>query len=140
MFSYFSSVATGGNLNSNVFVHLCYFCFVSLTYLTERCVSNCEDETISSSIVASLPNINRLVLCFIIRFLQVRRCTTFESLIIIITIIIVQLLSSPFVLLTDVNEWINNECAECTLPYLNIRDCLTRSHPSKGENRNELQV
>ena len=50
----------------------CYFCFVSLTYLTERCVSNCEDETISSSIVASLPNINRLVLCFIIRFLQVR--------------------------------------------------------------------
>ncbi|CAB4029833.1 rho GTPase-activating 39-like isoform X2 [Paramuricea clavata] len=43
----------------------------SLIYLTERCVTNCDDETISSSIVASLPNINRLVLCFIIRFLQI---------------------------------------------------------------------
>jgi hypothetical protein len=40
-----------------------------------------------------------------------------------------------FLLLIDVNEWINNECAECVLPHLNIRDWFTRSHPSKGENR-----
>ncbi|XP_028399778.1 rho GTPase-activating protein 39-like [Dendronephthya gigantea] len=37
----------------------------------ERCITNCDDETISSGIVASLPTINRLVLCFIIRFLQI---------------------------------------------------------------------
>ena len=40
-----------------------------------------------------------------------------------------------FLLLTDVNEWINNECAECAFPRLNIRDWFTRSHPSNGENR-----
>jgi hypothetical protein len=39
-----------------------------------------------------------------------------------------------FLLLIDVNEWINNECAECVLPHLNIRDWSTRSHPSKGES------
>ncbi len=35
----------------------------------------------------------------------------------------------------DVNEWINNEYAECMLPHLNICDWFTRSHSSKGENR-----
>jgi hypothetical protein len=40
-----------------------------------------------------------------------------------------------FLLLTNVNEWINNECAECVLPHLNICDWFTRSHPLKGENR-----
>jgi hypothetical protein len=41
-------------------------------------------------------------------------------------------------LLTDVNEWNNNECAEYVLPHPNIRDWFTRSHPSKGENRSEI--
>jgi hypothetical protein len=27
-----------------------------------------------------------------------------------------------FLLLIDVNEWINKECGECVLPHLNIRD------------------
>jgi hypothetical protein len=40
-----------------------------------------------------------------------------------------------FLLLIDLNEWANNECAECALPQLNIRDRFTRSHPSKGESR-----
>ena len=43
----------------------------SLTNLTDRCITNCDDETISGSIVALLPIVNRLVLRFIIRFLQV---------------------------------------------------------------------
>ncbi len=34
-----------------------------------------------------------------------------------------------FLLLIDVNEWINNECAEGMLPHLNICDWFTRSHP-----------
>ena len=42
-----------------------------------------------------------------------------------------------FLLLIDVNEWTNNECAECMLPHLNICHWCTRSHPSKGENRGE---
>ncbi len=37
--------------------------------------------------------------------------------------------------LIDVNEWINDECAECMLRHLNICDWFTRSHPSNGENR-----
>jgi hypothetical protein len=40
-----------------------------------------------------------------------------------------------FLLLTDVNESINNETAECVLPQLIIRGCFTPSHPSNGENR-----
>ena len=40
-----------------------------------------------------------------------------------------------FLLLIDVSEWINNECAKCVLPHLNICDWFTRLHPSKGENR-----
>ena len=40
-----------------------------------------------------------------------------------------------FVLLIDVNEWIDNECAECVLPHPNIHDWFTWSHRSKGENR-----
>ena len=43
--------------------------------------------------------------------------------------------TSDFLLLMDVNEWINNESAECVFPYLNICDWFTRSHPSEGENR-----
>jgi hypothetical protein len=41
-----------------------------------------------------------------------------------------------FHLLIDVNEWNDNGCAACALPRMNIRDWFTRSHPSKGENRN----
>jgi hypothetical protein len=37
-----------------------------------------------------------------------------------------------------VNGWINNECAECSPPHLNISDCFTRSHPSKGEIAQEI--
>jgi hypothetical protein len=44
-------------------------------------------------------------------------------------------LRGDFLLLIDVNEWINNECAECALHHPNIREWFTRSHPSKGENR-----
>ena len=40
-----------------------------------------------------------------------------------------------FLLLIDVNEWINNECAECMLPHLNICGWFTCSHPLKEENR-----
>ena len=41
--------------------------------------------------------------------------------------------SFDFLLLIDMNEWINNERAECVLPHLNIRYSFTRSHPSKGD-------
>ena len=40
-----------------------------------------------------------------------------------------------FLLLIDVNERINNRCAEGVLLRLYIRDWFTRSHPSKGGNR-----
>jgi hypothetical protein len=43
-----------------------------------------------------------------------------------------------FHLLMDVNEWADNECAECVLPHMNIRDWCIRSHPSKGENCSEI--
>ena len=43
-----------------------------------------------------------------------------------------------FHLLMDVNEWIDNECAEFVLPHMNIRDWCIRSHPSKGENCSEI--
>ena len=39
-----------------------------------------------------------------------------------------------FLLLVDVNEWINNEQSECMFLYPSIRVWLTRSHPLKGEN------
>ena len=42
--------------------------------------------------------------------------------------------TSDFLLLMDVNGWINGECAECPPPHLNVSDCFTCSHPSKGEN------
>ena len=29
--------------------------------------------------------------------------------------------------------WINKECSECIIPYLNIPYWFTQSHPSKGE-------
>jgi hypothetical protein len=44
-----------------------------------------------------------------------------------------------FLLLIDVNEWINNGCAERVPPHLNIRDCSTRSHPSKGEKNRSCE-
>jgi hypothetical protein len=37
-----------------------------------------------------------------------------------------------FLLLTDVNEWISNECSEYMLLHLNICGWSTQSHPSKG--------
>ena len=40
-----------------------------------------------------------------------------------------------FLLLTDVKEWISNECSEYRFLPLNIRVWFTHSHPSKGENR-----
>ena len=40
----------------------------------------------------------------------------------------------PFLLLIDVNEWINNERSECMLLYVNFSNWFTRSHPSKGEH------
>ena len=41
--------------------------------------------------------------------------------------------SCDFLLLIDVNEWIDKECAECMLLRLNIRVWFTRSHPLKVE-------
>ena len=41
---------------------------------------------------------------------------------------------SNFRLLTDVNEWIYNECSECIVPHLNISNWFTFSHQSKGES------
>ena len=46
--------------------------------------------------------------------------------------------SAIFLLLRDVNEWIDNECSEFMIPHLNISNCFTRSHPSKGENRRKM--
>jgi hypothetical protein len=42
----------------------------------------------------------------------------------------------------DVNEWINNECAESMLSHLNIPNWFTHSHPSKAENhpRNRSEI
>ena len=42
----------------------------------------------------------------------------------------------------DVNEWINNECAESMLPHLNIPNWFTHSHLSKGKNhaRNRSEI
>ena len=38
---------------------------------------------------------------------------------------------SDFLLLTDVNELINNECFHYVIPHLNISSQFTRSHPAK---------
>jgi hypothetical protein len=45
-----------------------------------------------------------------------------------------------FLFLTDVNDWIIGEYAECVIPHLNIRNWFTRSHPSKGEIREIASV
>ena len=42
-----------------------------------------------------------------------------------------------FLLLIDVKKWISNECSDYKFLHLNICDWFTRSHPSKGENRQE---
>jgi hypothetical protein len=47
---------------------------------------------------------------------------------------LLRFLQHDFPLLMDVEEWINIECAACMFPLVNIRDCFTHSHPSKGEN------
>jgi len=39
----------------------------------EQCVNNCMDVDISVGIVHALPQINKLVLCYLVRFLQVWR-------------------------------------------------------------------
>ena len=39
-----------------------------------------------------------------------------------------------FLLLRDVNEWTHNERCDFMIPYLNISNKSTRSHPSKREN------
>ena len=41
---------------------------------TERCVNNCDDATVAVALAMSLPEVNRLVLSYLIRFLQVRMC------------------------------------------------------------------
>jgi len=38
----------------------------------DQCINNCEDEQMVINIVQNLPHINRLVLSYLIRFLQVR--------------------------------------------------------------------
>ena len=38
----------------------------------DQCVAHCEDVDYAVNMVNSLPSINRLVLCYLIRFLQVR--------------------------------------------------------------------
>ena len=38
-------------------------------------------------------------------------------------------------LLIDANVWIDNECSECMISYLNTSYSFTRLHPSKEENR-----
>ena len=43
-----------------------------------------------------------------------------------------------YLLLTDVNEWINGECSKCRIPHLNISKLFTHSHPSKGENSRKI--
>jgi hypothetical protein len=45
---------------------------------------------------------------------------------------ILQMQFSPFD--RDVNKWINDECAECVPPRLNLSDRFTRLHRPKGEN------
>ena len=40
----------------------------------DRCVELCDDRESALSVVNSLPPINRLVLCYLIRFLQVSLC------------------------------------------------------------------
>jgi hypothetical protein len=47
---------------------------------------------------------------------------------------LLRFLQHDFPLLMDAKEWINIECAACMFPLVNIRDCFTHSHPSKGEN------
>ena len=44
-----------------------------------------------------------------------------------------------FFLLMDVNEWINDECAECVLPRLNIRDCRFAVHIRQKKERQVFQ-
>lgn len=38
----------------------------------KQCVSNCDDPVAAIGVVHSLPDLNRLVLCYFIHFLQVR--------------------------------------------------------------------
>lgn len=37
----------------------------------KQCVSNCDDPVAAIAVVQSLPELNRLVLCYFIHFLQV---------------------------------------------------------------------
>lgn len=37
----------------------------------KQCVSNCDDPVAAITVVQSLPELNRLVLCYFINFLQV---------------------------------------------------------------------
>ncbi|KAL4648951.1 rho GTPase-activating protein 39-like isoform X1 [Arapaima gigas] len=37
----------------------------------QQCISNCEDPTVAIGVVQSLPELNRLVLCYFIHFLQI---------------------------------------------------------------------
>ena len=53
--------------------------------------------------------------------------------------LVIRMLRSFFhcnlLLLIDMNEWNNNECAKFISPHPNIRNKFTRSHRSKLENR-----
>ena len=46
---------------------------------TERCVNNCDDATVAVALAMSLPEVNRLVLSYLIRFLQVRMCRASQT-------------------------------------------------------------
>lgn len=39
----------------------------------KQCISNCDDPVAAIAVVQSLPELNRLVLCYFIHFLQVTR-------------------------------------------------------------------
>lgn len=42
----------------------------------KQCVSNCDDPVAAIAVVHSLPELNRLVLCYFIHFLQVTNALT----------------------------------------------------------------
>lgn len=42
----------------------------------KQCVSNCDDPAAAIAVVQSLPELNRLVLCYFIHFLQVTSMLT----------------------------------------------------------------
>lgn len=52
----------------------------------KQCVSNCDDPVAAIAVVQSLPELNRLVLCYFIHFLQVTIFFVWPSKIILISL------------------------------------------------------